>query len=367
MKNSNTKAVVVVPVIKSFFDEFEKISFEQCKKKLSNYKIVLLMPHRVEIKDDLSNIDCDIVRVQNKWMESIDAYSRMLCSLEFYRIFEEYTYMLICQLDAYVFNDRLQEFCDSGYDYIGAPWYEGFTVYEDGVKKRLHVGNGGFSLRNITACINILENNTYKYYGEPEDLFWARCNSEYFKVAPYDYAVKFSFEGQVRKHYEMNGNQVPFGCHAWMKMDYDFFKMLASGDGYTFPDRLKGNWDEKKISVDCEAYLYLDSSTIKNKLEKINLSKPVYLWGTGWLGRKCYNILDKAEVKNIYFMDSDEEKVGEIVNGIEIISSDEIKRISVGTVILSFLSMDNEWKEDLQKQYKNIDIISWKEFLDLLC
>lgn len=366
MDTGNKQAVVVVPVIKSDFNEFEKISFEQCRRKLSKHKIVLIMPHRVEIKDDLSNIEYDIVRVPDKWMDSIDSYSRMLCSLDFYKLFEEYSYMLICQLDAYVFEDRLREFCKSGCDYIGAPWYDGFTIYENGEKKKLYIGNGGFSLRNIQACINVLENNMVKYYGEPEDLFWARCDSDCFKVAPYDYAVKFSFEGQVRKHFEMNGNNLPFGCHAWMKMDYDFFKKLSSSDGYDFPESLKGNWDEKNITIDAEAYLYLEPSMIAKKLDKIDLSKEIYIWGAGWLGTKCSNILKKAEAKKVYFMDSNEEKVGKQVNGIQVISSTDITKLTRGTVILSFLSMDSEWKESIQKQYKDINVIDWKEFLELL-
>ena len=38
-----------------------------------------------------------------------------------YSRFEKYEYMLIYQLDAFVFSDRLMEFVEAGYDYIGAP------------------------------------------------------------------------------------------------------------------------------------------------------------------------------------------------------------------------------------------------------
>ena len=35
--------------------------------------------------------------------------------------FLEYQYMLIYQLDAFVFEDKLDYFCELGYDYIGIP------------------------------------------------------------------------------------------------------------------------------------------------------------------------------------------------------------------------------------------------------
>lgn len=44
-----------------------------------------------------------------------------MLSAEFYDRFAAYEYVLIYQLDAFVFADRLAEFCQMGYDYIGAP------------------------------------------------------------------------------------------------------------------------------------------------------------------------------------------------------------------------------------------------------
>jgi hypothetical protein len=52
----------------------------------------------------------------------ISCYNRMLLNDEFYARFAEYEYALIHQLDAFVFSDRLLEWCKLGYDYIGAPW-----------------------------------------------------------------------------------------------------------------------------------------------------------------------------------------------------------------------------------------------------
>ena len=46
----------------------------------------------------------------------------MLLTADFYRRFTDYEYILIHQLDVFLFEDKLLEFCDMGYDYIGAPY-----------------------------------------------------------------------------------------------------------------------------------------------------------------------------------------------------------------------------------------------------
>ena len=82
----------------------------------------------------------------------------------FYQRFRRFEYILIYQLDAFVFSDRLEEFCRLGYDYIGAPWPlgDGNKHNEELVVEGNHfltVGNGGFSLRRVQACIDALWKN----------------------------------------------------------------------------------------------------------------------------------------------------------------------------------------------------------------
>jgi len=44
-----------------------------------------------------------------------------MMSPAFYDAFKAFDYILIYQLDAFVFRDELEYFCSLGYDYIGAP------------------------------------------------------------------------------------------------------------------------------------------------------------------------------------------------------------------------------------------------------
>ena len=48
-----------------------------------------------------------------------------------------------------------------------------------------------------------------------------------FKVAKADVNYKFSFEVFPRRLYEMNNNELPFGCHAFERYDYEFFKTIG--------------------------------------------------------------------------------------------------------------------------------------------
>ena len=59
-----------------------------------------------------------------------------------------------------------------------------------------------------------------------EDTWWAVLIPQIynFKVAPLEDATKFSFEANPKRLYNENGNQLPFGCHAWEKYEPDFWE-----------------------------------------------------------------------------------------------------------------------------------------------
>ncbi len=65
-----------------------------------------------------------------------------MLSPTFYDAFQAYRYVLIYQLDALVFSDRLTEWCEMDWDYVGAPWLKCADSPWVGASR---VGNGGFS------------------------------------------------------------------------------------------------------------------------------------------------------------------------------------------------------------------------------
>ena len=232
-KNTMKMAAVLIPVYKNELSRSEQISLQQCKRILDRYPVILVIPQTMKIENrELSGLP--IERFPEHFFDGISGYNRLMLSKEFYQRFERYEYILIYQLDAFVFSDRLQHFCKLGYDYIGAPWLQGYR-YITGLERRyLHVGNGGFSLRRVSAFLAILNGETENGIAEPEDAFWA--SRKELKIAPVETAVSFSFEAHVRKSFEMNHGKLPFGCHAWFNYDFDFLRPYIQKYGYELKD-----------------------------------------------------------------------------------------------------------------------------------
>ena len=125
----NKKSIaVIIPMYKSSINPNEKISLVQLLKVLSDYDILFVVPESLYFQPALlipgnpSLETTGVIRFPDKWFSSTIEYSKLLVSREFYSAFDKYSYILLCQLDAYIFYDGLQDWASKGYDYIGAPW-----------------------------------------------------------------------------------------------------------------------------------------------------------------------------------------------------------------------------------------------------
>lgn len=256
---------VIIPVHKSILNEYEKKSLEQCYKVLKEYDIYLVCPIELNVIEYIKIVPTlNIKTVSKEWLQSVENYNSMKKTLEFYQLFFEYDYMLTYELDSYIFSNNWGIANCSSYDYIGAPW---FSNYKD-VGMPIKVGNSGFSIRKISTCIEILflrkqfyskwnwikrkkiekffkvsflfwildrrwnisSNNYYLsiFFSDVhinEDVFWCEIASRLFdfKVASVEDAIKFSFEQNPSLLFELNGYQLPIGCHAWSKYDIEFW------------------------------------------------------------------------------------------------------------------------------------------------
>ena len=115
------KVAVVIPYYHSVLTELEKVSYLQCLKKLSNHPIILLVPDDMPESEFPRERKVLFEKVPASWLKSLETYNQMMVNENFYLRFCDFEYILIYQLDAFVFSDRLYEFCEYGYDYIGAP------------------------------------------------------------------------------------------------------------------------------------------------------------------------------------------------------------------------------------------------------
>jgi len=270
------ECVVVIPIHKPNPAQYELISFEQCFRILGNHPIYIVAPQDM----DLSQYENVIPRLQVKnidpfWLSSLLNYNKLKLSNYFYNLFPNYKYLLTYELDAFIFKDDLNFWCEKGYDYIGAPWFEGWDnpdreKFGDEVVK---VGNSGFSLRRIDA---IKKGIKLIYYKDPtkeqqystnryirfakkqlrkvvnlfttenatlqganllnEDWIIAELMAKTvndFKVSTITDAAKFSFEVKPETLFKMNDYTLPMGCHAWWRYNVTFWKPFIENFGYS--------------------------------------------------------------------------------------------------------------------------------------
>ncbi|GHT77341.1 hypothetical protein AGMMS50262_18080 [Bacteroidia bacterium] len=241
-----TDIVVVIPLYKENLTVWEEKSLSQCLSVLKRYPIVLVTPQTLNTRffEEKYPID-SIERFDDSFFKDITGYNTLLLSTQFYERFLKYKYLLIYQLDAYVFQDLLMQWAEKGYDYIGAPWLKkpvyNFPIishfmrfqhkyrlnHHQSSKQSLYnkVGNGGFSLRKIESHYqatidsknqieNYLAQKRTHFYNE--DVFWATEIPDFSYPEPLE-ALTFSFDKYPDYCFKLNNHELPFGCHGWYK------------------------------------------------------------------------------------------------------------------------------------------------------
>ena len=262
---------VVIPVCADNPTPYELISFKQCFAILSKHPIKVIAPEGLNLNRYHAVVkDFDTFFIDPKWQANILSYNKLKLSQFFYNLFAAYDFLLTYELDAFVFNDELEAWCNKGYDYIGAPWFEGYTSPNS---KLIGVGNSGFSLRKIAPVKKGVKQIQYKpahqhilgrrkkyryaimsiYYAlfkkfikenitiqKTWFLFEDRviCDElplidKNFKIAGTSEAYRFSFETNPALLYTFNNNKLPFGCHAWWRYDLGFWKPFIENYGYS--------------------------------------------------------------------------------------------------------------------------------------
>lgn len=238
MKTLSANVAVVIPNHREELDDLEKISLAQCRKVLGRYPIVFVAPEGINFSYVAPGEP--VVRFPKEYFQSLRGYNILSVSPLFYEPFMNFDYILIYQLDAFVFYDALEEFCQLGWDYIGAPWP--YHAWQGSRKPRTpRVGNGGFCLRKVKACHELLKRaSAFPNWAKliengMEDSVFALCgmyDEKNFKVAPVEVAKLFSMEWYPARHVKKLGNELPFGCHGWTKFSADFYVELFAQLGY---------------------------------------------------------------------------------------------------------------------------------------
>jgi hypothetical protein len=271
---SKRLVAVVTPVVKFPLSADEAVSLRHLREYLGGFDRYIIGPRK--LPKDFS--DFKLRPFAAKYFMGVYDYNRLLLTEKFYRAFTEYEYILIYQLDCLVFANNLADWCERGWDYVGAPW---LRDRQDPAKGFSGVGNGGFSLRKVKAALSVFgskqivddpnelahragrakllyeglkwapplqrlfvkikrslhrrgyHNDVHRFAREladvrhHEDYFWAFESSKFlseFRIPEPQEALGFSFEMAPRYCFEVNGGRLPFGCHAWSKYDRKFWE-----------------------------------------------------------------------------------------------------------------------------------------------
>ena len=257
----NQLVVILIIAHKSILTENEIASLKQCYEVLGHYPIKLICPENLNISEyKKANPKIQFEFIDPKWQSNYEMFNRLKMNVLLYKKFKNYQYILFYELEYW---------CNKGYDYIGAPWFEGWDNAERN-SEIIGVGNGGFSLRKIQKTLKIskriqrikslrvfwfrtkiqsiwrynkmltsfnfyfkiqsfVDLNTLLFFKSPiqEDHYWTQVVGKVFadyKVASVEDGLKFSFEANPEFLYRKNNKQLPFGCHAWEKYNPEFWK-----------------------------------------------------------------------------------------------------------------------------------------------
>jgi len=256
------KVAIIVPFYQNIISAYEKIALQQCERILNAHPKIAIKPTSLTLPEDANAVTfSDVISFDDNYFKGLAGYNRLMLSSEFYDRFAEYEYVLIYQMDCFVFKDELTYWCQQDLDYIGAPWikktyhknaaellwlrlgkyFSGrFNSADNEVPNKYQlenkVGNGGFSLRRVKKfydlCIIMkptidfyLSNATNLYN---EDVFWSiEVNREkrVLNIPACETGLKFAFEVPPLKAHMLNEQSLPFGCHDWDKYA-DFWRPI---------------------------------------------------------------------------------------------------------------------------------------------
>lgn len=355
-------AIIGIPVYKEKLNILEMISLQQVEQVMKSWKKVFIAPQSLKIEYGAKYKHYEVIRFDDFFFQSINSYSELLLTEQFYERFKDYTFLLIYQLDAFVFSDRLQYFCDLGYDFIGAPACKGNW-------RHYHVGNGGFSLRNILGCLRVVREkqaiikklvSMYQPSEWGEDDFFAFCGKSKeidFKVPSPRLAATFSAQSDYAHGLRaISQRGLPFGCHYWTSINYSFWKPHIETFGYSLPmistnNLNNGLYPTYIIRMLLLSKLFIRDCYIKGRIDLLEpilpRSRSYCIWGGGEYGNKCMYFFRSLPIKyNIVFC-YDIKKRG-TVKGLRIVSPKEnILKKKEHIIIIATLKFEAEIRKRL--------------------
>lgn len=242
---------VVIPVIAEKPSELEIISLDQTLAVLHRFPITFMARTELDMTwyEDYCRGKATVFVERFHWTGYKTFIDLMLSPL-FYKRFRAYEYMLICHLDAFVFRDELEEWCQLGYDYTGAVVYNPSLWNQPTLARRLtgftnpeYYANGGFALKKIASFHKLT--SKFKYYIKLhqflqkvrgvtafyDDLFVTQHFpklSAIFRMPPKSLAQRFGADYMTKEEVQLpftneDNSTLPFGVHGWIQNNLEFW------------------------------------------------------------------------------------------------------------------------------------------------
>lgn len=248
---------VVIPIHLAEPPELEKVSLAQTLQLLNKYTITFMTRQGLNTSwyQEFCRGKATIKFEEFKW-NGFNEFGELMTSSKFYGRFRRYEFILICHMDAFVFRDELDKWCQTEYDYVGSVIYN--TYWADvparpylGFTKPEYYANGGFTLKRVESFYRIT--SRFKLYidlyhwirklrnrGFLDDIFVAQLFpnlSSKFRMAPRSVAQQFGAAYEFWEEKDLpftnkDRNTLPFGTHGWIKYHPEFWIPCIRECGY---------------------------------------------------------------------------------------------------------------------------------------
>lgn len=267
---------IVIPIYKPLFDlnKFEKLSIKNNCNIFSDSPVVFILPKKLiggtKSFEEFVGRKLDFLFFDNSYFVNIRSYNNLLTSTMFYKNFIKYSHIFICQTDVWVFENRIWDYINLNFSFIGGVHYKGSSNKSLwNIENISGAINGGASLRSVKDHIRVLNINKqwfniwlffkffirriryYKfnfqlYKNEPifqtvgkevkdlnEDLFFYEVSKILYwfsmPCALNKQLLMFSWDAAPNVLYNKT-KELPMACHAWYREDsiykgnYQFWK-----------------------------------------------------------------------------------------------------------------------------------------------
>lgn len=242
-----TKCAILIPIYREELSPEEHFAVAVSLRNLAGYDAYWIAPESLDTGYYERHFPVRLIcRYPDSFFSSVQGYSSLLVSANFYQNFSAYEFVLICQTDAIVLKPELSSWLSKPFDYVGAPWPSGYSLQLKvpelsalgEIKCTAFVGNGGLSLRRVEACQRLinefhLTSAEWATRGHAEDLFFGFLGtlSRNFVVPNVTTAATFAHDIDPAFLQQLLNGELPLGVHAWTKYDMPLWNSILERTG----------------------------------------------------------------------------------------------------------------------------------------